>query len=78
MDTPAFPCERKLTDQDVLVCEGMSLRDYFAAKAIAASYPKLYEMFLDNIFDDWHGDGVESLAKEAYVIADAMMEVRKL
>ena len=27
---PAFPCERQLTDQDVLVFEGMTLRQYAA------------------------------------------------
>jgi hypothetical protein len=29
---PAFPCERQLTDQDVLVFEGMTLRQYAAIK----------------------------------------------
>jgi len=56
---------------------GMTMRDYFAAKALAASYPKVYEMFLEDIFDDWHGDGIESLAREAYLIADAMMKARE-
>jgi hypothetical protein len=56
---------------------GMTMRDYFAAKALVASYPKVYEMFLEDIFDDWHGDGIESLAREAYLIADAMMKARE-
>jgi hypothetical protein len=45
--------------------EGMDLRDYFAAQA------------MNQI--GWHGD-VDSLvacAKECYMIADAMMEVRE-
>ena len=48
------------------VCEGgMDLRDYFAAKAMAAII----------IYDesDFH---LDSLAKESYRVADAMMEVR--
>jgi hypothetical protein len=56
---------------------GMTLRDYFAAKAMATAYSKLYEMFLDDVFDDWHSEGVEALAKEAYAVADAMLKARE-
>ena len=71
MTQKAFP-NPHLTDET-----GMTLRDYFAAKAMGAAYTKMYDMFLDDIYEDWHGDGVEALAQEAYVIADAMMKARE-
>ena len=58
------------------VHRGMTLRDYFAAKAMATAYPKLYDMFMDDVFDDWIGEGVPALATEAYEIADAMLKAR--
>ena len=59
---PAFPQhpERCWADQ-----QGMSLRDYFAAKAITALIER-YECELPSV-----------LAIEAYDIADAMLEARK-
>ena len=75
---PAFPVFPETGGGHAAAFQGMTLRDYFAAKAMVASYPKHYEMFVEEIFDDWHGDGIESLAKEAYLIADAMMKARKL
>ena len=66
---PAFPTERNLT-------QGMTLRDYFAAKAMATAYPKLYDMFMDDVFDDWISEGVPALATEAYELADAMLKAR--
>ena len=47
--------------------EGMELRDYFAAKAMAA---------LIDVFKD-HPTNVETVAQTAYRMADAMMEARK-
>lgn len=44
-------------------CDGMTLRDYFAAKAMQALMP-------------FHGGG-ESTAKWAYAMADRMLEARK-
>jgi hypothetical protein len=65
---PAFPCERQLTDQDVLVFEGMTLRDYFAAKAMQGLY-----------FDaDWRIDmDCSDTAYAAYAMADAMLRARE-
>jgi hypothetical protein len=57
--------------------KGMDLRDYFAAMAMAASCPRLHDMFMEELFDDWISEGIPALAKEAYEIADAMMEARK-
>jgi hypothetical protein len=56
----------------------MTLRDYFAAKAMVAAYPKLYQMFMEDVFDCWIEEGLVELAKEAYETADAMMQVREL
>lgn len=70
---PAFP----VGSGDMRDPTGMTLRDYFAAKALVAAYPTLYGMFMDDILDDWHDDGVKALAQEAYLIADAMMKERE-
>lgn len=43
--------------------EGMSLRDYFAAKAMQAML-------------NWEDVGSFNVSKEAYMMADAMMEVK--
>jgi hypothetical protein len=48
--------------------EGMDLRDYFAAKVMAASFCNPLEMSLGEMKDT---------AEAAYLMADAMMEVRK-
>jgi hypothetical protein len=62
---PAFPCERQLTDQDVLVFEGITVRDYFAAKAMQ-SFTATDRMLWSN----------ERMAAEAYDVADAMLKER--
>jgi hypothetical protein len=51
---------------------GMTLRDYFAAKAMQA----LLRSWTANRHDDgeWVGDAL--LARESYVIADAMLKAR--
>jgi hypothetical protein len=55
--------------------QGMSLRDYFAAKAMQAFLSN------DNLLRascEWHADGSEtSIAVLAYDQADAMMKARK-
>ena len=58
---PAFPCDR-FGDR------GMSLRDYFAAKAMAAI------LLIKEIYEDCNE---EQVAKGAYAQADAMLEARK-
>jgi hypothetical protein len=56
---------------------GMTMRDYFAAGVIHGLIPQYREMFMDNTLDDWVGDAIPSLAQEAYIIADAMLEARE-
>ena len=59
----AFPIAIK----DVVLEDGMDLRDYFAAKA------------MQGIVDSSVDSGLETIqiAESAYLIADAMMEVRE-
>ena len=61
---PAFPC-------DSFQEKGMTLRDYFAAKAMAG--------FCADPSVEWkHGQEIEkTLAKLAYEVADAMIQVRQ-
>jgi hypothetical protein len=56
--------------------EGMTLRDYFAAKAMQAVYAKHWDMFMDETYD--HPDEVvNGTASDAYEIADAMLKARE-
>lgn len=63
--TPAFPIVG--THEDVIAA-GMTLRDYFAAKAIGfiQEQPKM------------GGFAADELARYAYALADAMMKEREL
>ena len=47
---------------------GMTLRDYFAAKAMQG---------IISIPDHWYQNGTESIAEMAYAMADAMLEERE-
>jgi hypothetical protein len=57
----AFPIANMEGDEEFL---GMDLRDYFAAKAMQAML-------------GWKDVGNFNVSKEAYMMADAMMEARK-
>lgn len=60
---PAFPFDHKMGD----CARGMTLRDYFAARALSLLVPasKLSE-------------GPEIIARSAYLVADAMLKERAL
>lgn len=65
----AFPCEQGHTPEGTwnqTFEAGMSLRDYFAAKALHAGHG----------FNPHHGD-YERRAEHAYKLADAMLAARK-
>jgi len=76
----AFPASSKYKDE----WNGMDLRDYFAAKAMPAIIDYWYkelskdEEGLNFIDDDEISPSIESnlIAKECYVIADAMIKAR--
>lgn len=59
---PAFPCVKEISWYG-----GMSLRDYFAAKAMAAML---------SIYEVHHNAGETEIAEWAYQQADAMLAVR--
>ena len=59
MQEPAFPTERNLT-------QGMTLRDYFAAKAMQALVAR----------EDWDTE-TDFYSTWAYEMADSMMEARE-
>lgn len=55
---------------------GMSLRDYFAAKAMAGFCAN--QAWINNMVRAWGRDNLEQYAAEsAYKVADAMLESRK-
>jgi hypothetical protein len=56
---------------------GMTLRDYFAAKAIQAILPSYQNVFDDETGSDDDPTFPELLAKDAYVMADAMLKARE-
>ena len=61
---PAFPT----TNYSAVYSEGMTLRDYFAAKAMQGmlAYAYLHPLAME---DGW--------ARDAYTLADAMLEARE-
>jgi hypothetical protein len=61
---PAFPSHGSMGE---VTHEGMTLRDYFAAKAMQG--------LVENA--NWRGMPEDALAKAAYNMADAMLEARK-
>ena len=65
-NTPAFPFVAK-DHTGTMINMGMSLRDYFAAKAMQGMYA--------NDADNYDFDGV---AKAAYRTADAMINARMI
>lgn len=62
----AFPVKTDMADGSSIESMGMSLRDYFAAKAMAAL-----------IEDGGYGSRNNDLAKGAYSVADAMLRARE-
>ena len=68
---PAFPTND--------VCyNGMTLRDYFAAKAMATMLPN-YDIpsLFEEILDEGDKSMPELIAIDAYVMAEAMLKARK-
>lgn len=55
----------------------MTLRDYFAAKAMASMYSHYYDMFMTGVFEDWVSDGAPALARDSYAMADEMLKARE-
>lgn len=72
---PAFPVVLQKRDGWQTLCEGMSLRDYFAAKAMQGL------VSVHNSYGDWTGCGDmamnKNMAGTAYAVADAMLKARE-
>ena len=64
---PAFPC----TDGSDTTYRGMTLRDYFAAKAVTAVISAIMK-------DEGHNWTSKDFAREAYEIADSMLAAREV
>lgn len=67
---PAFPCQYQGDTRSDM--SGMTLRDYFAAKAMQACLSNT-----EGMFGVGHKDNNANLAMASYSIADAMLEARK-
>lgn len=64
-DEPAFPIVGACADNQF---NGMTLRDYFAARAMS---------LVEREWDTMHQDQLEAITSIAYRIADAMLKARK-
>tara|TARA_R110002126_G_scaffold198523_1_gene346125 strand:- start:255 stop:500 length:246 start_codon:yes stop_codon:yes gene_type:complete len=72
---PAFPVSFKW-GKELRQYNGMTLRDYFAAKAMQVILQSQYE---DGIYvGDGDNDSEHMCANFAYIMADAMMKARDL
>jgi hypothetical protein len=67
-NTPAFPGVTYITMNGEKNPEGMTLRDYFAAKAMQGML---------SACTGWSEAGIERLAKCSYVTADQMLKARE-
>jgi hypothetical protein len=77
---PAFPhiVEYKGSDCGGIVPHGgMTLRDYFAARAMQAILPQYEDVFNDDTQAEGEPSFPELLAKDAYIMADAMLKARE-
>lgn len=69
---PAFPSSPVIGANGDLLrpvdigCDGITIRDYFAAKAM--------QLILSDV--SWHGHTCQTAANMAYEMADAMLEAR--
>ena len=63
---PAFPQDQRDSKGEGVMYFGMTLRDYFAAKAMQAILSD----------DSWHGHTCKTAALESYEMADAMIQAR--
>ncbi len=71
---PAFPSGLQEQSDDTVdsLHKGMTLRDYFAAKAMQAVMNDWMQSF--DVFQD--ADTAECIARDCYIVADAMLKAR--
>jgi len=76
---PAFPLEMVYTQENEKF-NGMSLRDYFAAKALPTAVKLNTQQYNRELGKEWFWDDDEDAAfaaSVAYQLADAMMKERQ-
>lgn len=61
---------------DNVTCTGMTLRDYFAAKAMSTAVKIIMRNHERGDDSDWDWSDSKILSELSYTIADAMMETR--
>jgi hypothetical protein len=71
---PAFAHQLESNRDGYAITGGMTLRDYFAAKALPAIYKDTTESAR---IDGWPDKWRDYVAEEAYDMADAMMKARE-
>ena len=69
---PAFPCEWDFINSERAPANGMTIRDYFAARAMQGIAPS----FADLTSADYCSGAAAKVSKIAYAIADAMLKAR--
>jgi hypothetical protein len=75
---PALPITREINGEMLYQAEGITIRDYFAAKAINAILGQYdFEFFVDDKMEKEGNTFALVIAKNAYEMADAMLEARK-
>lgn len=79
---PAFPHESYCRDADMnTVKPGMTLRDYFAAKAMRLAWSRLQHNYQTSVDVPkhwlWTDDDFDAVAEHSYAIADAMLKARE-
>lgn len=76
-DIPAFPLHNHGTQTLGMHFTGMTLRDYFAAKAMAAVLPAVMNELKKTRGSVKEAQRLQSLSAETcYVLADAMLKAR--
>lgn len=73
----AFPLPEKLYEHSVIEPYGMSLRDYFAAQALAGDWAAQGDDAGGVYVDQSPQDGLELRAQLYYRMADAMIKARE-
>jgi len=78
---PAFPVNysNEMDAPTVYPTEGMTLRDYFAAKAMPLAMERLRLNYTRDMGDEWSWKDTdwEFIADRAYDMADAMLHARE-
>jgi hypothetical protein len=71
----AFPYQYKSSPEELTICFGMTLRDYFAAKALQGMCANSNDDH--NPYEMEYEEYAMIIAKSAYQLADAMLEARQ-